>query len=57
MKMVVLIIMLKSCSSSKEALVQQKRLHYKEITKNVSLANKNEVKLAQHLWHEMMKEN
>lgn len=57
MKMVALIIILKSCGSSKDALVEQKRLHYKEITKNVSLANKNEVKLAQHLWHEMMKEN
>jgi hypothetical protein len=55
LKMAVLIITLTGCSTTKQTLVDQKKLRFKEITKDISLENKNEIKLAQHLWHQMMK--
>tara|TARA_B000000557_G_C20807047_1_gene458166 strand:+ start:2422 stop:2601 length:180 start_codon:yes stop_codon:yes gene_type:complete len=56
LKMAALIITLTSCSTTKQTLVDQKKLKFKEITKDISLENENEIKLAQHLWHHMMKE-
>jgi len=54
--MAALIITLTSCSTTKQTLVEQKKLKFKEITKDISLENENEIKLAQHLWYQMMKE-